>query len=334
MDTDYKFPDKPEIYTLGCVVIGRNEGERLRASLESIPDYIRKQTVYVDSGSSDGSQELARQFGINVIELEDDKPFTAARARNEGAEKLLKLYPKIQYIQFIDGDCILEPGWLSYAQSYLEENTDVAIVCGRRREKYPESSIYNWLCDVEWDTPIGEAQFCGGDFCIKSSSFTMLGGFNPTLIAGEEPDLCFRLRNMGKKIHRLDRTMTWHDANIHSLKQWMIRSKRGGYAYVDAVIRYAYNKNGYWRSEFFKALTWGLTVPILSITATLLNPYFAFIFFIYPLNVIKIAVRSHKLSRPFHYGFFMILSKFSESAGILTYFIHRMQKTRTLIEYK
>ncbi len=334
MATEIVQTHNQDLKNLGCVIIGRNEGDRLRSSFESIPEIILKQTVYVDSGSTDGSQTLAKEFGLHVLELDRNIPFTAARARNKGAEILLQLYPQILFIQFIDGDCALEPNWLNFAANYLERNTDVAIVCGRRREKYPESSIYNWLCDVEWDTPTGETQYCGGDFCITREAFILVDGFNDRLIAGEEPDLCFRLRNIGKKIHRVNKTMTWHDANIKSLKQWMIRAKRGGYAYAEAVLRYSNHKNGYWRSEFLKTLSWGLALPLFIISSTLFNSTFISLILLYPLNVLRIAKRSKHLSKPYYYGLFMLVSKFPETIGIFTFFIHKIRNNHSLIEYK
>ena len=50
------------------------------------------------------------------------------------------------------------------------------------------------LCDIEWNTPTGEAKACGGDFMIRKKAFKQVGGFNDTVIAGEEPELCYRLK--------------------------------------------------------------------------------------------------------------------------------------------
>jgi glycosyltransferase involved in cell wall biosynthesis len=47
----------------------------------------RSQRVYVDSGSSDGSAQLALKDGVTVIELTVPPHFTAARARNAGLER-------------------------------------------------------------------------------------------------------------------------------------------------------------------------------------------------------------------------------------------------------
>ena len=136
----------------GVVVIGRNEGERLRRCLRSLS---APEVVYVDSGSTDGSVQWARDYGVNTIELEANLPFTAARARNAGFRRLRELKPEVAYVQFVDGDCELIEGWLQHASAFLDTHADVAAVTGQLLERDPEQSIYNWLCDEEWRGPTG-----------------------------------------------------------------------------------------------------------------------------------------------------------------------------------
>ena len=153
--------------TTGAVVIGRNEGERLIACLQSLMNKVNH-IVYVDSGSQDGSVEKALEMGVDIVNLDMTKHFTAARARNAGFENLLQSYPDLTYVQFVDGDCQVDENWISHALAFLNKNTAVAIACGRRKELHPEASIYNQFCDIEWNTPIGEAKSCGGDALIKA----------------------------------------------------------------------------------------------------------------------------------------------------------------------
>src|SRR5947208_651959 len=125
---------------IGVVVIGRNEGERLRLCLRAL-DGHRAATVYVDSGSSDGSTDLARSLGADVIELDHDTPFTAARARNAGFDRLTDLYPEVEFVQFVDGDCELAAGWLEAAIDMLRTRPKTAVVFGRLRERHPEAAV-------------------------------------------------------------------------------------------------------------------------------------------------------------------------------------------------
>jgi len=173
---------------LGTVIIGRNEGERLISSIKSILGESNH-IVYVDSASTDNSISNANRLGIDSIELDMSKPFSAGRARNAGFKFLNRRYPEIKYVQFVDGDCEIVSPWLRSAIYFLQSCPQVGVVCGRRREKYPEHSVYNLLCNMEWDTPVGESKSCGGDFMCRSSVFEHVGGFNDSIIAGEEPEL-------------------------------------------------------------------------------------------------------------------------------------------------
>lgn len=213
---------------VGVVAIGRNEGERLRRCLESLSGRSPA-IVYVDSGSTDGSVELARSLGAEVVELDRSAPFSAARARNAGFERLRTLAPELPYVQFVDGDCEVDAGWLPRAAGELDRRPELAVVCGRRRERFPERSIYNRLADLEWDTPVGEAESCGGDALMRTVAFEAVGGFDPAVTAGEEPELCRRLRQSGWRVARIDAEMTRHDLNVTRFAAWWRRQVRSGY---------------------------------------------------------------------------------------------------------
>jgi glycosyltransferase involved in cell wall biosynthesis len=125
------------------VVIGRNEGDRLRACLRSL-QYVPYR-VYVDSGSTDGSQGLARSMGFELVELGTPPNFTAARARNAGFQRLLELAPHTELVQMVDGDCEVRAEWLEEAARAILSEERLAAVFGRRRERFPEASVYNML---------------------------------------------------------------------------------------------------------------------------------------------------------------------------------------------
>jgi glycosyltransferase involved in cell wall biosynthesis len=221
---------------VGIVVIARNEGERLRRCLLSIRSRAES-IVYVDSGSTDGSVAYATMMGVEVLRLNNSQPFTMARARNAGFTHLLKMNSSIQFVQFIDGDCELEAAWIQAACAWMEMHPDTAVVCGRRREKFPRASVYNMLCDIEWNTPVGLAGACGGDALVRVDTFERVGMFDASLIAGEEPDLCARIRIAGGNIYRLPENMTRHDAAILTFSAWWRRMTRCGYGASEVVSK-------------------------------------------------------------------------------------------------
>lgn len=221
---------------LGAVAIARNEGERLQRCLRSLVGACSP-VVYVDSGSTDGSVPFARSLGVEVVELDLTKPFTMARARNAGLARLRELRPDIRRVQLVDGDCELVDGWLERAQAWLDAHPETVAVCGRRRERFPERSLYNRLCNLEWNTPVGRARACGGDAMMRMQALEAVGGYQESLIAGEEPELCLRLRQAGGGIERLAADMTRHDAAITRFRGWWTRTLRGGYGAMDVVTR-------------------------------------------------------------------------------------------------
>ncbi len=316
--------------TTGIVLIGRNEGERLVAGLESLGFHAAR-AVYVDSGSTDNSIREAASRGVAVVELPQDQPFTAARARNAGFLELVRLYPDTSFVQFLDGDCRLQSDWLGTALDFLAGHEDVAIVSGRLREMHPERSVYNYLCDREWDTPVGEADACGGICLVRRPAFEAVSGFRPQLIAGEEPEMCLRLREKGWKIWRVDADMASHDANMLRFSQWWRRSVRAGYAFTEVTLLHRHSPKRIWKRNVVSALLWGCVLPLLILAGGIVHPAFLALAAIYPLQVARIALRSNDWRR----AFFFVLGKFSETQGIFKFAIGKMLgKRQRLIEYK
>jgi len=324
---------------IGLVAIGRNEGQRLHQCLLSVSGKVN-QIVYIDSGSTDGSVELARSLGVDVVELDLSTPFTAARARNAGFTHLLSRNPQLEYVQFVDGDCEIVAGWLERAQWELDTQPHVAIVCGRRRERYPHKSIYNRLCDLEWNTPIGEAKACGGDAMMRVKAFQQVGGFNPTLIAGEEPELCVRLRQKGWMILRLDAEMTLHDAQMDHLSQWWKRTMRAGHAYAEGAWLHGCEPERHWVKESWSILFWGLLLPLLALGMAWSTQGLSLLLLVgYPVLGYRIFVRVRRQNiRDEHAAFYAlscILGKFAQVQGALGFLRSQLLHAKSrLIEYK
>jgi len=321
---------------VGLVAIGRNEGERLRKCLTSVLGKVDK-VVYVDSGSTDGSVEMASGLGVAVVQLDMGRPFTAARARNEGFKRLKELIQNLNYVQFVDGDCEVRENWLGKATSFLNEHQDVAVVCGRRRERFPDSTIYNMLCDIEWDTPVGEAKSCGGDAMMRVDAFERVCGYRDELIAGEEPELCVRLRLQGWKIWRIDEEMTLHDAAISRFGQWWNRTKRCGYAYAEGAYLHGAAPEMHRVKESRRVWIWGLGIPLVTIIMpSFLGIWGLAILLIYPAQVVRLAIKGSRSVYENWWGaLFLVLGKFPEAVGQVNFVMNRLTGNKAhLIEYK
>jgi len=320
---------------VGIVAIGRNEGARLRRCFDALPDDVRR-VVYVDSASTDDSVEHARSRGFEVLELDMSLPFTAARARNAGLRRLRARWPELRYVQFIDGDCALAPGWLEAAVLELETNSKLAVVCGRRREVHRLASIYNRLCDMEWNTPVGDAKSCGGDALARFSALLEEGGYDEVFIAGEEPELCARLRARGWGIRRIDHEMTFHDAAMTRFGQWWRRTVRSGHAFaqVNAAHPAVYAR------EKRSCLIWGLLLPVaILVSASFTGGLALALLLAYPAQMARIFLGRHRSGDTAPdaalYAAFCVHAKFPEALGIAKYAWNRIRGRRSqLIEYK
>lgn len=324
---------------IGVVVIGRNEGTRLKTCIGSLVPKIKK-IVYVDSGSTDDSVVFSESKGIDVIQLDMTLPFSAARARNEGFGFLIQKYPELKYIQFIDGDCELCEGWISAAENYLRNHATFALVSGRRKERYPEKSIYNRLCDIEWDTPPGKVDSCGGDFMIRKEAFGGVEGFNPAVVAGEEPEMCYRLRQKGWEIYRLEQDMTIHDAAILSFIQWCKRAVRSGHAYAQGYALHGKSDDKYCLANCFRIWLWSFIVPIICIASVFLNGIgWILLFAVYPLQVLKVSMKTDVRSTcgkySLIYSTFVMIAKWPQLLGQINFWFNRINKKKhEIIEYK
>jgi cellulose synthase/poly-beta-1,6-N-acetylglucosamine synthase-like glycosyltransferase len=322
--------------TTGVVIIGRNEGDRLQRCLESVCGTCAR-VVYVDSGSQDDSVATSRAMGVSVAELDMSMPFTAARARNEGFRRLLAEQPDLEFVFFVDGDCEVVAGWMDTAARFLDQHPDVAVVCGRRREKYPEKSLYNMLIDIEWDVPVGETKYCGGDAVMRVSALQQVNGYRADLICGEEPELCVRLRQAGWRIWHLGNEMTRHDAALYRFGQWWKRMIRGGYAFAQGALLHGAPPERHWVREYRRSWAWGLFIPVAIMALTLAFGWWALLLLtIYPLQVLRLFLKGKRSMRQnWWQAVSLVVCQFAEMFGQMKFELDRLRRAQSrIIEYK
>ena len=310
---------------LGVVVIGRNEGPRLLRCLQSVLP-LACPVVYADSHSTDASVALAESLGVTVVRLDPVRPMNAARGRQEGFDWLLQAEPGLEQVLFIDGDCELDVAFVPAARAVLVEQPEVAVVCGRRSERHPQASVYNRIADLEWNTPAGVSESCGGDALIRVSAYMKAGGFDSSVLAGEEPELCARIRQEGYSVWRIDVAMAKHDMNMHRLQQWWHRGVRSGYGALDVYRRHGVQD---FNRLIFSAWVWVLGWPLLSAVlvavagltfgAIAAGGLALLVVALLPLQVLRVARSGHKrgLGRidALAYGALMMVNKWSSAWG-------------------
>lgn len=320
-------------HMVGAVVIGRNEGERLLSALNSVLG-ANVPVVYVDSRSTDGSVANAMGLGVPVVELSQDRPINASRARNEGVAALISAYPSVLYLHLLDGDSTLDPEWLPVATLYLNEHPKVAFVAGRLREKDRETNLLRRLCDMEWyREPSCDAE-CGGLGVVRVEAYQSVGGLDETLIAGADPEFYARLKSAGWEVHALEAEMGVHDSGMLSWRQWWTRSVKGGYAYAHARMW------GGWRRQRLSAVLWGAILPAISVFGSVaFSPLLSLALLAYPIQIIRVRYGSSKSifssSDQWLYAVSCLAIKFPQCIGIAMFEYRKILKRHgALIEYK
>jgi GT2 family glycosyltransferase len=335
---EFPLPDAASA-RIGVVVIGRNEGDRLGHCFDSLPEGVP--VVYVDSASRDRSVDIAKQRGFRVVEIDARVPLSAARARNEGLAHLLEGAPDLRYVQFVDGDSVLEPGWLEAATEVLDRSATIVAVHGWVRERFPERSTWNRLCDIEWKrTPPGEKGAFGGNVMVRTQALLGAGRWNPKVIAAEDDELYLRLRANGGRVVKLDYPMVAHDAAMARLSQWWRRSVRTGHAYAQVRDIHGRGRDRYFAAQTRRIWLWGIAVPAAALGLSPPTLGLSLLLFgLYPLQAARIAWTTRRMgvSRrdAVAYGVVCVLARFAEAAGLVTYHGNRLLGRQTrIIEHK
>lgn len=327
---------------LSVVIIGRNEGERLIACIQSVQKILlsaaQLEIIYVDSASTDGSPERAAALGVLVISVQPERP-AAAIGRNAGW-----LAARAPLILFLDGDTLLQPDFYQQAITHFQ-NPKIAIVWGHRRERYPERSVYQRVLDLDWVYPAGVSEFCGGDALMRRSVLAEVNGYDPHLIAGEEPEMCQRIRTQGYEILHIDCPMTLHDLAITRWGQYWRRTVRAGHAYAEISQRLRNTTFPLWSRDAKKNLIHANVLldiaifgSVLSFMLHSISPLFISISLYLALilrSAWKNRWKSSNLLTLLLYGVHSHLQQLPIAIGQLNYYYtHQQGKKQRLIEYK
>ncbi len=327
---------------LSVVIIGRNEGERLEHCIRSVqamndpPEGM--ELIYVDSASTDGSPARAKALGAQVLVVHPERP-AAAIGRNAGWRAATA-----PLILFLDGDTIVDPDFVKAALSSFTD-PKVAIVWGHLRERYPHASVYQQALDLDWVFPIGVSTFCGGIALMRRHVLEEVGGFNSQLIAGEDQEICHRIRVQGHLILHIDQQMALHDLAITRWSQYWLRAIRTGYAFAEVPTLLHDNPSQFWQRKSYKnvlhaSMLVGLFLVGFIMTLLLISPWPLLLSVVLFLllsvrSAVKARWKSNHLFTLLLYGLHSQFQHIPIAIGQLSYYYHRWRRQRRrLIEYK
>lgn len=262
----YADNEPARVLDLSFVVIGFNESATLPACFRSIQEAelegLAVEIIYVDGGSTDTSIEIARSWKVDAC-LGGEKRRRAAENRNLGLR-----HARGEFVQFLDGDMQLEPGWIQAGLALLRQRPGTAVVWGYIREANP--GPYYRAMQLDWEFVEGPTRYCGGAALFRRGPLASLGGFPEDVAYGEEPYLCWRIRNeLDKEVYHLHEPMVQHDLAYGGLRDYARRTVRCGETYAEIAARCLHTKERLWLREVVTSLGWAsiLVIAILAAIA-------------------------------------------------------------------
>ena len=238
---------------------------------------------------------------------------------------------------FIDVDCAIDTGMIHAGRRALLEEDRRGLVTGWRREVAPEASVFNAMADVEWHRPAGEIAACGGDMMVRRDAYVQAGGFDGTVIAAEDDELCCRLRKAGWQLWRIPIEMTQHDAAMTRVAQWWQRAVRTGHGFAQV----GHMHPEYFRRERQRAWAWGLFAPLLALIGLVTSAWLTVLVVLAYLaswwRTARGLMRHEGLKVPAarHQAVYLTLSKFPNLLGMLRFHLRRLRgRDMRIIEYK
>ena len=152
--------------------------------------------------------------------------------------------------------------------------------------------------------------------------------------------MCYRMRQRGWKIHKLNVPMALHDAGMTRFSQWWKRAMRSGHAYAEGNARHGNLLLGFRAREVRSILFWALGIPLAVVVLTIwLGPVLLLLLSLYGVQWWRIRASRLRVDGDADdatlFACFCVLGKFAELLGMLRYWLNRVSgKKSALIEYK
>jgi GT2 family glycosyltransferase len=201
-----------ESSTPSIIIPVLNNPKGLRRCIEALRGQgLAFELIVVDNGSTDETCAVAELHADRVLIC---PKLTIGALRNQGAQ-----VAKGQILVFTDSDQRPAEGWLASGLEALAREESAGMLGARYHA--PEGS--SWVAKT-WDLQrrysdvpgdIGWLQ--GGNLFVKRAAFERVGGFRTDLVASEDVDLSFRVRNAGFRVICDPKIINYHDGDPQTL---------------------------------------------------------------------------------------------------------------------
>jgi ABC-type multidrug transport system fused ATPase/permease subunit/GT2 family glycosyltransferase len=220
----------PRVSVVVCV---HNGASTIRECLEALRhlDYPDYEVLVVDDGSTDATSSLAAEYDVRLFKT-DNRGLGAAR--NLGIEAATG-----EIVAFVDGDAYPDPQWLRYlAHSFV--TTDYVGVGGPNLSPVGDSLVAECV-DRSPGNPVTvlltdqEAEHIPGcNMAYRKASLQAIGCFDPRFrVAGDDVDICWRLRERGWTLGYNPAAFVWHHRRSTLFAYW---KQQKGYGKAEALL--------------------------------------------------------------------------------------------------
>lgn len=245
----------------GIVVVGANPKTLPEAAIRSAGD--SRAIVFAPVGLAPEPLAVARRAGAVIVEGDERSLATGGRARNAGYRQLKKIAPHLRYVQFIDSDYALDPGWIATAEKFMERRPEVAIIEGAVQTQSGAHIEYRTIAEQKMREAIGEVPLiANASVFMRTENFEAAGGFRGDLLVCETEDLCVRQRRRGGRVWRLDAKMLICDSQKQNLARWWSGSTRQGFENAYAASLHGGPPERVGVRDTARAVIWGFAFPL------------------------------------------------------------------------
>ena len=254
-----------------------NEEAHIADALESalkVAALYDGEVVLADSGSTDRTIEIASTYPVRIVQLADP----AEKSCGTGAQLAFQGSDS-DYFYLLDGDMILDPGFLPEALTFMQANPSYAAVGGRVVEANTDSLEYQIRANSvragrNWGAGDVDRLDCGG---LYRSAAVRQAGFlaDRNLHAFEEFELGARLRSLGWKLARIDKPALLHFGHQTDSYALLWRRMKSGYsAATGEVLRAAVGQKHLPQALELEHVRIGVVIILfwLALVATLFMP--------------------------------------------------------------